>query len=158
MDTKRGIGFKGNLLCRISNDLKNFRELTLNKTIVMGRKTFESLPGVLDNRRHIVLTRDDNYSVDNANVEIFRDINRVLELSEEDIFVIGGGEIYSLFLPYADKLYLTTINSFFEADTYFPKVDLDEWNYSERSGLLLDEKTKLEYKMEVLVKAARIGG
>ena len=153
MDRNRGIGFKGDLLCKISGDLKNFRKLTLNKTIVMGRKTFESIPNVLDNRKHIVLTKDDNYKVDHPDVDIFTDINRVLELSEEEIFVIGGGEIYNFFLPHANRLYLTTINDYFEADTYFPEINLDKWHYLERSELLLDEKTKLEYKIEVLQTA-----
>ena len=91
------IGGDNKLLWHISNDLKRFKEITSNHTIIMGRKTFESLPKVLPNRHHIVITRDKNFKVDSEEVTIVNDISDIISKfkdSEEEIFVIGGGEIY----------------------------------------------------------------
>ena len=107
------IGGDNKLLWHIPEDLKHFKDLTSNHTIIMGRKTFESLPGVLPKRHHIVLTKDKNYTVDSDSVTIVHNLKKIVdkyETSEEEIFVIGGGEIYSAFLPYCKNLYLTKID------------------------------------------------
>lgn len=93
--------------------LKRFKKITYGKTIIMGRKTFESLPGILPNRKHIVITKDHNYNIKDENVLVVHNIEDVLKYahSKEEAFVIGGGEIYTQLLPYCTKLYLTKVIS-----------------------------------------------
>lgn len=126
----REIGANNKLLWKLSNDLKFFKEVTLGKTIVMGRKTFESLPGKLPNRKHIVLSRSEHKS-DDMDIEYVNDINQLLERlkqSDEDVFIIGGAEIYNLFMPYADKIYCTLVYSTFNnADSFFPEINMDKF-------------------------------
>lgn len=125
-DKNWGIGYKGNLLTRIPEDLKLFRELTMNKNIIMGRKTMESLPNKsLYNRTNIVLSRN---KINNPNVITFDSIDKLLtyknnSLNDNDCWVIGGGEIYHLLLEYCDTAYITFINHEFEnVDTYMPNL------------------------------------
>ena len=131
------IGKDNKLLFHIKEDLAFFKKITLNKTIVMGRKTFESLPGVLPSRKHIVITRDKNYSIDNENVEIEHDLLSVLNKyknSENEVIVIGGGEIYKQALEsnLIDKLYITKIDKIVEdADAFFPKVSKNDYSTEE---------------------------
>jgi dihydrofolate reductase len=124
------IGKDNKLLCHIPEDLKRFKQLTTGNAIVMGRKTFESLPNVLPNRWHVVLTRDESYRVNDDRVTIVNDIKDIIELkdTEHEYFIIGGGEIYKTFLPYCKKLYITKIDEDFEGDTYFPDVDFDNYD------------------------------
>ena len=101
MDNFGGIGKNGDLLYKIPDDLKRFKEITSGNTIIMGRKTFESLPGVLPNRKHVILTRDKNFSVDNENVEVIHSVDEIINNykdSSVEAFIIGGGEIYKEFL------------------------------------------------------------
>ena len=142
------IGGDNKLLCHISEDLKRFKEITSNHTIIMGRKTFESLPKVLPNRHHIVITRDKNFKVDSEEVTIVNDISDIISKfkdSEEEIFVIGGGEIYKALMPYCKKLYLTRVYKDFEGDTKFPAVNYDEWKIVNKSEIKLNEKDNLNY-------------
>lgn len=123
------LGKNNKLIWYLPEDLKFFRKMTMGKTIIMGRKTFESLPGILPNRKHIVLSSHDNYS---SQVEVYRSIKDLLvkykDYSDE-LFVIGGGSIYRSFMEYATKMYLTEINASNEmADTYFPRFSKSEWN------------------------------
>ena len=123
------IGKDNKLLWHIPDDLKRFKHLTTNKTIIMGRKTFESLNGVLPNRKHVILSRDKDFSVDNKSVEIAYDVEELKKYieSEEEHFVIGGAMIYKLLLPYVNKMYITKVDCEFEADTFFPNYDEKEW-------------------------------
>ena len=122
------IGKNNGLLFHIKEDLAFFKKTTLNKTIVMGRKTFESLPGVLPSRKHLVITRDKNYIIDNENVEIYQDLLEVLNKykdSKEELVVIGGGEIYKQALEsdLIDTLYITKVNKTVDdADVFFPTI------------------------------------
>lgn len=122
------LGKDNNLIWHLPNDLKFFKEVTSNHTIVMGRKTFESLPRMLPNRHHIVLSSSNNFP---SEVEVFNDLESLINEykdSSEEIFIIGGASVYSLFLKYCDKLYLTMIDSECEdADAYFPLFDSDEY-------------------------------
>ena len=149
------IGKDNKLIWHISEDLKRFKSITSGNTMLMGRKTFESLPGVLPNRKHVILTRDKNYSVDNPNVEIIHSkeeiINRFKD-SPVEVFIIGGGQIYNEFLPYADKLYLTKVLKDFEGDTSFPHVDENEWSVDYSSEILTNEKDGLQYQFIDLIK------
>lgn len=120
------IGNNNKLIFNIKDDLKQFKAKTLNKYIIMGRKTFESLPNVLPNRKHIILTKNKNYRVDNPNVYIVHELNEIFDLIQnEEAFVIGGGEIYKLMLPYTKTLYLSYVDKYAKGDTYFP--ELNNW-------------------------------
>ena len=119
----RELGKKGDLIFHLKDDMKFFRETTSGHKIVMGRKTWESLPGKLPNRTNIVITSQDFEGPD----EIVHNLAEFItenEDTDEEIFIIGGGKIYAEFLPYASKIYLTEVDSEDkEADTYFPEFD-----------------------------------
>lgn len=135
------IGNNNSLIWHIPSDLKRFKSITSGSTIIMGRKTFESLPGVLPKRKHIVITRDENYTVDNENVEIFHSVDEVLRTYEnitEEVYIIGGGQIYKEFLPHADKLHLTILEKDFEGDTFFPEINNAEWITEEKSDIITE--------------------
>ena len=149
------IGKDNKLLWHISEDLKRFKMITSNRKIIMGRKTFESLPGILPNREHIVVTRDENFKVDSDKVKIVHDLNSLLEKyskCEDEIFVIGGAEIYKQLLPYTQKIYLTKIDATFEGDTYFPEINYDEFKTDYVSEQFIDEKNGLNYIFIDLVR------
>ena len=125
------IGFENKLLYWLPNDLKRFKALTTGHTIIMGRKTFESLGRVLPNRHHVVLTHaDESFFPEEVEVvHSFADVFTKYRDVEEDVFVIGGGEVYRLFFSYAEKMYLTQVNEiYFNADTYFPEIDARNWD------------------------------
>ncbi|NMF04401.1 dihydrofolate reductase [Clostridium beijerinckii] len=150
------IGKDNKLLWHISEDLKRFKKITTGKKMIMGRKTFESLPGILPNREHIVLTRDNNFNVDSDKVTIEHDFNSVLQRyleCEDEVFVIGGAEIYKQFLPYAKKLYLTKVDEEFEGDTYFPGINYSTYNTEYTSEKFIDEKNGLHYTFVNLIQA-----
>ena len=123
------IGRAGQLLYHLPNDLKRFKVLTTGHTIIMGRKTFESLPnGALPNRQNLVLSHDTTLSLPGA--EVFPTLEAVLATcpNNEEIFVIGGVSVYRQALPLADKLYITLIDDTpMDADTFFPLTDSREW-------------------------------
>ena len=127
------IGSENDLPWRLSNDLKWFKKNTLGKPMIMGRKTFNSLPGILPNRTHIVLTRDTGFSPDN--ILIAHSPDQAIALARQDmqanevqeIAIVGGGEIYKLFLPYIDRFYLTRVHTKIEGDTFFPPLDEKHW-------------------------------
>ena len=127
VDSNFGIGYKNDLLFKVSEDLKRFKKLTTRHFVVMGRKTFESLPKPLPERTNVVITRNSNYSPESPSVLVVNDIqkciNHYLNTGEQnkDMWIIGGAEIYKAFLPYADEIQLTMINkSATQVDTYFP--------------------------------------
>ena len=152
IDEQQAIGFKNDQLAYISGDLKRFKQLTTGHTIVMGRKTFEALPkGALPNRRNIVLTRNKKLKL--TGCEIATTTKEVLNLckNENRLFVIGGGEIYKMFMPLANQLLITHIHhSFKQADTWFPEIDYDSWELEKQEGPLTDEKNGLTYSYESL--------
>ena len=123
------IGKENKLIWKIPDDLKRFKNLTTGHTIIMGRKTFESLGRVLPNRLHIVLTRDESYTVDNENVKIIHNISELEQYisDEEEHFVIGGEMIYKLLIDKSNKLYITQLEKEFDGDTYFPEIDESKW-------------------------------
>ncbi len=139
------IGKDNDLLFYLPSDLKRFKRITSGHTIVMGRKTFQSLPnGALPNRRNIVITKSDDMLFEGC--EVYHSIEEVLEAvkDESEVFVIGGGEIYRHFYPIASKLYLTMVHQNFEGDTFFPSVDFDQWDVLSREDLV-DEKNNFSY-------------
>ena len=120
------IGMGGGLPWRIPEDLKHFKKVTLGTAMVMGRRTFDSLPGLLQGRRHIVLTRDPEWRA--AGAEKAVNVGEALALAAADpVSVIGGAEIIALFLPRADAVELTEVDDEPEADTFLPDFDREEW-------------------------------
>ena len=151
VDEDFGIGKNNDLLCHLSEDLKFFKEKTLNKTIIMGRKTFESLGKVLPNRIHIVLTRDKNFKIENNNVNVETNIYNIIDKyknSLEEVFIIGGNSIYKEFIPFCSKLYITKIHSTFDADTYFPSIDFNNYSLKFSSPDKLDTKSNIYFHCE----------
>lgn len=143
------IGYKGDLLIRISTDLKRFKEITSGHTVVMGYNTLLSLPNSkpLKNRRNIVLYPDD---IEIEGAEIVHSIPELLELVskiDDEVFVIGGGSVYTQLLPYCDTAYVTVIDKEFEADTYFPDLDsLAEWQITKEGETMInDDGTPYRY-------------
>ncbi len=148
------IGKDNKLLWHLPEDLKRFKELTTGHTIIMGRKTFESLGGILPNRKHIVITRDTNYKVENNNVEIMNDIQEIDKYvnDNEENFVIGGAIIYSQLIKKAQKMYITKIYKKFDGDAYFPKIDENEWEIIETKKGIKDEKNPFDYEYITYVR------
>lgn len=119
------LGKDNGLIWRIPEDLAFFKKMTMGKTIVMGRKTFESLPRLLPGRRHVVLSKNCN-SFPNE-ITFYHSLKELLEQEKEEFVVIGGAQIYKLFLDYATKMYLTEIDAEEKADAYFPEFQKKEW-------------------------------
>lgn len=142
------IGKDNKLLWNISDDLKRFKELTTNHTIIMGRKTFESLGRVLPNRKHIVFTQNMDYKINDENVKIVHSMFEIQEYieSKEECFVIGGAMIYNLLMPYTSKMYVTQIEKDFEGDTVFPRIDENTWKDVLHEKGKLDENNELDYE------------
>lgn len=122
-DKNWGIGKDNKLLCHLPGDLKYFKEKTLGKTIVMGRKTLESLPGgkPLPGRKTIILTRDK--TLVNDGVQIIHSIEELLSINDEELIVAGGGQIYNQLLEYCDSCLITKLDCSFDADTFLPDLD-----------------------------------
>lgn len=154
IDENNGIGRDGGLLCHLPNDLKHFKQITTGHTIIMGRRTYESLPkGALPNRINIVITSAvaDNF----PGCIVVHSVDEALSVSEnhEKKFIIGGGELYRSTLHLIDKLYLTCVHYTFEdADTFFPDINFDEWLLIEEERHEADEKHDYEYSFKTYVK------
>lgn len=149
------IGKDNKLIWHISEDLKRFKSITSGNTMLMGRKTFESLPGVLPGRKHIIITHDNKYTVDSEQVSVINDLDSFIknhENSDEEIFVIGGAEIYKQLLPHCKKLYLTNVHQSFEGDTYFPDIDYSKYDTEYSSDKITDEKSGITYSFINLIR------
>ena len=146
INKNRGLGFENKLLYWLPNDLKRFKALTTGHTIIMGRKTFESLPkGALPNRRNIVLSKGAH---DFPGVECFHSLEEALAhcTEEEDVYIIGGASLYAEALSIADRLCLTEIeDADKEADVFFPEVDKKIWKEVNRETHPIDEKHAYAY-------------
>lgn len=139
------IGKDNKMLYHIPKDLAFFKRKTVNHVIIMGRKTFESLPGMLPNREHWVITRDPSFN----KARSFNSIDDVLEAIDPNIdyYIIGGGEIYKQFMPYADCLYITEVDDFKVGDVRFPSIDMTKWSLSV-SRTDVDEKSNLTLRFK----------
>lgn len=140
------IGRAGDLAFHISADLKRFKALTTGHAVIMGRRTFESLPkGALPQRRNIVVTR--NPAFEAPGVETAYSLQGAIDMAQGDAFVIGGGEIYRQAMEHASALYLTLIDADSpQADTFFPIVSPEEWVLAEESAPETDSKSGLSYR------------
>ncbi|GEQ98614.1 dihydrofolate reductase [Iodidimonas gelatinilytica] len=121
------IGMKGEMPWHLPADLRYFRKITLGHTVLMGRKTYESIGKPLPKRRNIVITRQENWHAEG--VEVASSVDEAIRMagSDEEIMVIGGGEIYRQSLPSADRVYLTRVHLEVAGDTYFPELSKDQW-------------------------------
>lgn len=149
------IGDRGGMPWRMPSDLKHFRASTMGKPVIMGRKTFQSLPKALDGRDNIVITRDASFSAPGAfvvstlegAVELGRELAR--RRGAEEIMVIGGGEIYAAALPLADRVYLTRIDATVDGDTAFPDLPSDHWRLGSRELMEKGAKDESDAAFEV---------
>ena len=142
MSENRVIGNNNELIWKLSSDLKRFKELTTNNTVVMGRKTYESIGRPLPNRRNIIITRNSEYLVEGC--EIVSSLEEALLLTNNKCFIIGGGEIYKQSLEVADKIYLTLVHKEFEGDTQFPELG-KEWATINTEDFVADDKNEYNY-------------
>ncbi|WP_313373521.1 dihydrofolate reductase [Chishuiella sp.] len=140
------IGAKNDLIWHLPNDLKHFKNLTSGHPIIMGRKTYESLGKPLPNRTNIVITRDSNWTSDGIVKEnsLEKAIDTALKI-DEDIYIIGGGNIYKQAMEFTDILFITEVHHEFDGDTYFPEIDTDDWEEIKRENFKKDEKHPFAY-------------
>lgn len=155
------IGKNNKLLWRLNSDLQRFKAVTSRNPIIMGQKTFESLPnGALPNRANIVLTDNSNFKA--PNITIAYNIPESLDLAKNiygedcNIFVIGGGMIYRQFLEYADTIYLTTVHTIIDGDVSFPELDLDEWELISEEFKSKDEKNDYDHTYKIYNRKVRV--
>ena len=148
------IGKDNKLIWHLPADLKRFKEITTGHTIIMGRKTFESLGRVLPNRKHVILCNDMEMNVEDENVEILEDISMLDKYIQdtEEHFIIGGATIYKLLMPKVNKIYLTLIHEKFDGDVYFPEISDDEWKIVDRTAGITDEKNPYNYEFITYVR------
>lgn len=142
------IGKNNELVWHLPEDLKHFKNLTTGHTIIMGRKTFESLGKVLPNRKHVIFSQNPDFKVKDENVEVVHSLLQIQDLieGEEEAFVIGGAMIYNFLMPYVKKMYVTQINEEFEGDAFFPKIDEKVWKKTSEEKGIKNEENKLDYE------------
>jgi len=146
------LGKDNQLLCHLPADLKRFKEITSGYSVIMGDKTWDSLPvKPLPKRRNIVITLDKNASFGCEVVHTIEDAISLVK-NEEKAFIIGGATIYKLFIDKIETLYLTRILSNFEADVFFPKIDLSNWKLLEETFYEKDEKNPFDMKFQIFKK------
>lgn len=139
------IGKDNKLIWHLSDDLKHFKDLTKGHFVIMGRKTFESMPKALPNRTNVIITRKTDYKAENAIV--VNSLEKALKVAENDNqpFIIGGGEIYKLSIDIADRVELTRVHTSIEGDTSFPEIDLEKWQEVKCEKRLKDERNEYDF-------------
>ncbi|MGD6857314.1 dihydrofolate reductase [Bacillus infantis] len=154
MDENSAIGKNNDLPWRLPEDLKYFKRVTMGHSIAMGRKTWDSIGRPLPGRENIVLTRDRGFTCEGCTVFYSFDdfLAECSQKSDQEIFIIGGAEIFRMALPSADRLYLTMIHEKFEADTFFPDVDWKEWELESRDKGTRDDKNPYDYEFLVYTR------
>lgn len=147
------LGKDNDLVWHLPDDFKRFKALTSGHFIVMGRKTFESFPKPLPNRTHIIITRQKEYKVPEGCI-VVDSIEEALKIcqNQQEVFVIGGGEIYKQSLSIANKIELTRVHTVVEADTFFPEIDLSQWKLVEESYHPKDEKHQYAFSYLTYLK------
>ena len=155
-DKNQAIGKNGDLPWHLSSDLKHFKNITTGNTIVMGRKTFDSIGRALPNRKNIVLTRNLKWQFEG--VVTINNVNDIFEICENDseIFVIGGAEIYNAFLEIATKMILSYVETEVkDADAFFPKFKSENWKIMDESEIIKEENDDFSYKIITLKKSTK---
>jgi len=148
------IGKDNKLIWHIPEDLKRFKQITDNKTIIMGRNTFESLGRILPNRKHVVLCSTGKLKIEDPNVKIVTGTHELQEYSnsEEECFVIGGGIVYRILLPYVEKMYITRVYHDFDGDIFFPEIDESKWKVVDREKGLKNEENTYDYEYMTYIR------
>lgn len=158
------LGLGNKLLWQLPADMKHFRETTSGHTVIMGRKTYESIGRPLPNRRNIVITRDSNYQKEG--IEVVHSLDEALKVTtleqgkkfeenyeEVEVFIIGGGQIYTEAMEKANKLYITHVEATLPADTFFPEISNGKWERISSEYHEADEKNPYEYTFAEYIKA-----
>ncbi|MDX1542902.1 MAG: dihydrofolate reductase [Christiangramia sp.] len=139
------LGKDNDLVWHLPDDFKRFKRLTSGHHIIMGRKTFESFPKLLPDRTHVIITRKEDYKPEGTIVvHSLEEAIRASKLDEQP-FIIGGGEIYKMGMDVADKIELTRVHGEFDADTYFPEIDENEWELVKEEFHAKDERHKYAF-------------
>jgi dihydrofolate reductase len=146
------LGKNNDLLWHLPLDFKRFKEITSGHHIIMGRKTFESFPRPLPNRTHVIITRQKDFKHDGCIV--VQDIEKAIAVcpKEDDLYIIGGGEIYKQSIHLADQLDITRVHNTFEADVYFPEIDPEIWELTSEIFNPKDEKHLFDYTFQTFVR------
>ena len=150
------LGKDNEMIWHLPDDFKRFKKLTSGHIVILGRKTYESLNGPLPNRKHIIITRQKNYA-DNVDSDCCIVVDSIEEAiaktnPDEENFVIGGGEIYNLALPLADKIELTRVHGTFDAEAFFPEFNTDNWDLVNEEYHPKDEKHKVDFTYQTFLK------
>ena len=147
------IGKNNNLIWSLPDDLKRFKRLTSGHCIIMGRKTFDSFPGLLPNRKHIVISKK-SQSYFPEEVIVANNFEDAIKATNEDEnpFIIGGGQIYNIAMKYTDTIELTRVHKEFEADTFFPKINENEWQLINEEKHEMDEHHKFSFTYKTYLK------
>ena len=156
MASNRVIGLNNKMPWHLSADLKKFKKITMGSPILMGRKTHESIGKPLPGRTNIIISRNLDYRQDGCLV--FNDLKIALKKaceSAEEVFVIGGSDVYEAILPIADTIYLTIINREFQGDAFFPEIDLNDWSEVAREDIKDDPDAAFSYSFLKLEKTNR---
>ena len=150
MSKNRVIGKDNGMPWHLSDDLKNFKKITIGKTIIMGRMTYDSIGKALPGRKNVILSR----SLKDKNILVFDNLENALVYArnKEEIFIIGGQDIYSQTINKANKLYLTTINDEIEGDKFFPHFDNSNWDIVDTKYYKKNKNNTHDFKSEILIK------
>ena len=154
MSKNRVIGKNNTMPWHLSDDLKNFKYVTTGKTVIMGSLTYESIGKPLPNRKNIVLSRN----LKNSDVIVLDKLEHAIEESKEEneVFIIGGQDIYNQTVGMASKIYLTTINENLQGDKYFPEIDLTNWTLVSTKNYQKNENNSHDFRSEVFIKKTNI--
>lgn len=155
MSRNCAIGNAGGMPWHLPADLKHFKRITMDKPIIMGRKTYDSIGRALPGRLNIVITRDKNWQADEVYVAHSVDDALRAAAEYEEVMIIGGANLYEQLLPNADRLYITEIDAEFPADTYFPAIDTDDWQETARETREADEKNPYRCNFVTLERKKR---
>ncbi|MFE5430946.1 dihydrofolate reductase [Peribacillus simplex] len=153
MDQNRVIGKNNELPWHLPADLQYFKKVTMGHPIIMGRKTFESIGRVLPGRENVIVTRNQEFKAEGC--VVLHDIEQIKTFADsrdEEVFVIGGAEIFKEILPVTDRLYITEIHETFEGDTFFPVIDENQWDKISSNSGSIDEKNRYAHDFIILQK------
>jgi dihydrofolate reductase len=154
--TNNALGKDNQLVWHLPDDFKRFKALTSEHYIIMGRKTFESFPKPLPNRTHVIITRQSDYIAPEGCI-VVSSLEEAIKVcpKNEEIFIIGGGEIYKQSIDMADKVELTRVHTTVEADTFFPEINPEQWVLAFEEVHLKDEKHAFDFTFQTFIKANR---
>ena len=146
------LGKNNDLLWHLPNDFKRFKEITSGHHIIMGRKTFESFPKPLPNRIHVIITRQNDF--EHEGCIVVQNIEKALSVCpvNENLYIIGGGEIYQQSISFADQLDITRVHHSFDADVYFPEIDPEIWELTSETFHQKDERHLFDYTFQTFVR------